>query len=145
MLQTKFQVLPVAYGSPTMGKYVYCKAWFTLCLPKTALQPCFLTFAVESLTFNCHDKHKMFIRKTNYFCYCLRQVQTFEVQTKSTKLLKSSAVYCVSLQKIFCFLTQFLRLHSMTRKGSAMYNRQSTLLINILKKIALKCIFARYP
>ena len=43
--------------------------------------------------------------KTNYFCYCLRQVQTFEVQTKSAKLLKSSAVYCVSLQKYSVFST----------------------------------------
>ena len=44
-------------------------------------------------------------RKTAYFCYCLRQVQTFEVQTKSAKLLKSSAVYCVSLQKYSVFST----------------------------------------
>lgn len=44
-------------------------------------------------------------RKTVYFCYCLRQVQTFEVQTKSAKLLKSSAVYCVSLQKYSVFST----------------------------------------
>lgn len=43
--------------------------------------------------------------KTIYFCYCLRQVQTFEVQTKSAKLLKSSAVYCVSLQKYSVFST----------------------------------------
>ena len=43
--------------------------------------------------------------KAVYFCYFLRQVQTFEVQTKSAKLLKSSAVYCVSLQKYSVFST----------------------------------------
>lgn len=76
---------------------------------KTALQPCFLTFTVESLTFNCRDKHK------NVYAEKPRKQYISAIVRDKSKLLKSkqkapnfwspAPSNCVSLQKYSVFST----------------------------------------
>lgn len=131
VLQTKFQVLPVAYGSPTMGKYVCCKAWFTLCLPKTALQPCLLLF-------NCHGK-------LSIFAIICDKSKLLKSKQKAPNFWSSTPSNCISLQKypVFSIIQDCIVPPKSNKLIACVWNVAKTCVLDSFKTVILFLSFQR--